>query len=456
MKTIVFLGPSLDVETARTLLEADYRPPVVQGDVISAVISDRPDVIAIADGVVKEDYAVWHKELLFALEKGVTLFGAAGIGALRAVEIPQMTGVGTVYHWFRDEHLETNDAVQCVWTQSGHACTRTSEPLVNIRATLDAALHSEILSERERDLLLTIAQSRYYPDRSFAKIFSEAESQGMDTAALSEAMKFARDHYVDIQRQDVMEMLKTIALLPEEQLGQRISPARRSGFFNRLYERDRKVPSPLGDVRLGQIHNFVTINHPDAEKLFFSASLRKIGITLADYLNISVDDKAVQQELKRFRSSMGLLDDTDWEKWLSENDVIVKDFTHTMADMARLRVLFSMFTCDTGTLLDELRFRGEYPRWKSSSAESEKPAAENQKEIVRQFRDADIKDLLGDQRYYGGYSWHIPAGKVSEESGCTLQSMKWELAKAAVRRSANPPPLKAFFEQMGIGIQKKE
>lgn len=45
---IVFLGPTLPVAAARRVLNADYRPPVAQGDVLRAVM-DRPAAIAIID-----------------------------------------------------------------------------------------------------------------------------------------------------------------------------------------------------------------------------------------------------------------------------------------------------------------------------------------------------------------------------------------------------------------------
>ena len=47
--TIVFLGPSLPRAEARSILDADYRPPVQQGMVLE-VLRERPRNIVLIDG----------------------------------------------------------------------------------------------------------------------------------------------------------------------------------------------------------------------------------------------------------------------------------------------------------------------------------------------------------------------------------------------------------------------
>jgi hypothetical protein len=67
---VVFLGPTLAHDEARSVLEADYRPPAGHGDVLRAAL-ERPRAIALVDGVFERGPAVWHKELLFALSEGI-------------------------------------------------------------------------------------------------------------------------------------------------------------------------------------------------------------------------------------------------------------------------------------------------------------------------------------------------------------------------------------------------
>src|SRR6185436_15392645 len=80
--TYVFLGPSLPIADAVRVLDAVYLPPVAVGDVYRLVREARPRRIAIIDGYFERMAAVWHKEILFALERGVAVYGAASMGAL--------------------------------------------------------------------------------------------------------------------------------------------------------------------------------------------------------------------------------------------------------------------------------------------------------------------------------------------------------------------------------------
>jgi hypothetical protein len=86
VKVVVFLGPSLPLEDARKILDAIYLPPAKQADLISAAINHEPDAIALIDGTFHQSLSVWHKEILFALQRGIRVFGASSMGALRAAE----------------------------------------------------------------------------------------------------------------------------------------------------------------------------------------------------------------------------------------------------------------------------------------------------------------------------------------------------------------------------------
>ena len=70
--TVVFLGPSLPIAEARRILPARYLPPVRCGDVLR-VRRMKPRAVAIIDGVFESVGAVWHKEILLALEDGIQL-----------------------------------------------------------------------------------------------------------------------------------------------------------------------------------------------------------------------------------------------------------------------------------------------------------------------------------------------------------------------------------------------
>src|SRR3712207_5593379 len=101
MNAVVFLGPTLRVEQAREILDATYLLPVAAGDVWRA-LRTKPDAIGIIDGYFEHTPSVRHKEILLALARGVRVYGASSMGALRACETAPygMIGVGEVFEAF--------------------------------------------------------------------------------------------------------------------------------------------------------------------------------------------------------------------------------------------------------------------------------------------------------------------------------------------------------------------
>ena len=100
---VVFLGPSLSIDQARRTLPALYLGPARCGDVLRARRLS-PRAIAIVDGVFASTPAIWHKEILLALEDGIAVFGASSMGALRAAELVPfgMVGIGRIFEAYRD------------------------------------------------------------------------------------------------------------------------------------------------------------------------------------------------------------------------------------------------------------------------------------------------------------------------------------------------------------------
>lgn len=80
MNVCVFLGPTLPAEEATQILDAVYLPPAAQGDVYLAV-KDGAGAIGIVDGYFQGAPSVWHKEILWAMSRGVHVFGSSSMGA---------------------------------------------------------------------------------------------------------------------------------------------------------------------------------------------------------------------------------------------------------------------------------------------------------------------------------------------------------------------------------------
>jgi hypothetical protein len=212
MNVIVFLGPTLPRDAARSLLEATYLPPASQGDVYRAARTS-PFAIGLIDGYFDALPAVWHKEILWAMAQGVHVFGASSMGALRAAELDSygMIGVGQVYASLRAGELEDDDEVAIVHGDASTGYRGLSEAMVNIRSTLRVARESGAIGQDAHDALVMLAKSTFYPERGYPGLLSAAGQAGISPHELSRLRDFLPSGRVDVKSADARALLSTMS-----------------------------------------------------------------------------------------------------------------------------------------------------------------------------------------------------------------------------------------------------
>lgn len=208
-KPIVFLGPSLPVAEARELLDADFRPPVRRDDVLAAA-REQPPFIAIIDGVFMQTLAPSPSEVLRALRLGIPMLGSSSLGALRAVELSPfgMVGIGQIYQWFQDGTLDADDEVALVFDEA--TSFALSEPMVNIRHALKAAVDSGLLTAAREQVLIGVGKELYFPERSWRRLFREARAV-LDADLLERLEKFVAAGDYDLKAHDARLLLREAA-----------------------------------------------------------------------------------------------------------------------------------------------------------------------------------------------------------------------------------------------------
>ncbi|WP_283133081.1 TfuA-like protein [Rhizohabitans arisaemae] len=208
---VVFVGPTLPLEEARELLVADYRPPARMGSVFRAV-RDGTRKIGIIDGYYERVPAVWHKEILWAMSCGVAVYGSSSMGALRAAELDVhgMVGVGEIYRWYRDGEIEDDDEVALFHAPAESGYAAASEPLVNIRATLRAAVAAEVIGRTTAADLIGLAKAMHYPDRTYPPIIGTAREIGLPPYELAALEAWLPGGRVDQKRRDAVTLLREL------------------------------------------------------------------------------------------------------------------------------------------------------------------------------------------------------------------------------------------------------
>jgi hypothetical protein len=216
--TIVFLGPTLPRDEAAALLPATFRPPAEQGDIVKAVLEGGARRIALIDGVFATAPAVRHKEILWALARGIEVHGAASMGALRAAELHPfgMRGHGLIYRWYRATPLADDDEVAVAMMPAALGGQALSEALIDMRLTFRRAERQGVTSPDLRAILVDAARRLHFLDRSYAAVFEEAGLPPELRGAIPALAAWIEDHAVRQKRQDALVLLGHMASHPAE------------------------------------------------------------------------------------------------------------------------------------------------------------------------------------------------------------------------------------------------
>jgi hypothetical protein len=211
MSVYVFIGPTISPKEALIELKAEYLPPASEGDVYRAV-QKQPIAIGIIDGYFQSVPAVRHKEILWAMSRGVHVFGSASMGALRAAELAVfgMEGVGAVFESYRDGILEDDDEVAIAHGPAETGFVALSEAMVNIRQTLRKAEEVGVLSGQLRAELVTIGKQLFYPYRTYSALLRRASDGTKTEIELARLREWLPHGRVNQKRDDAIAMLRLI------------------------------------------------------------------------------------------------------------------------------------------------------------------------------------------------------------------------------------------------------
>lgn len=340
---IVFTGPSLPPAEVPALPDLRVLPPVAQGDIYRAA-RERPWGIGIVDGYFEHVPAVWHKEILWAMTKGVHVFGASSMGALRAAELSEfgMIGVGWIFEQYRSGAVGADDEVAIAHAMAEHGYRRTSEALVDIRATLDAARAAGICDGALAERLIAIARTQFYAERTWPAIVAAARAAPVDRRMLDALVQWLPGGRVDQKRRDALAMLEAMRLRRAEHPGpievdftfqhtdiweqamQRMCAVRLE------VEASTDVSALLDELRLLGDEALYA-------RAVEGALLRGLAEEAAHRHGLKVGPELVQRTAVAFRRARGLYSGPLMRAWLAEQCLDPEAFSHLMTREARLR-----------------------------------------------------------------------------------------------------------------------
>lgn len=369
MSVFVFIGPTLSIAEAESELEATYLAPVSEGDVYRASLT-RPQAIGIVDGYFERVPAVWHKELLWAMEQGIRVYGSASMGALRAAELAPfgMEGVGWVFEAFRDGLLERDDEVAVAHASGEAGYAATSEAMVNIRRTLASAEAAGIASATTARALVEIAKVSFYPDRSWAATMRAAADQGVPEAELSGLRAWLPQGRIDQKRDDALAMLR----LMRQHAAEGAVPKRvryrtaNTVAWNNARWGALHADGPLRDssdmLLVGEVLDELGLAGVEASRRARDGGLlRLLALRESAREGIVPDERSLDEAAASFRIDRGLDDPARLARWLGESDLDAEAFRSFVDAEAKLRWVETRGGVEASSmLLDRLRATGEY------------------------------------------------------------------------------------------------
>ncbi len=219
MRPVIFLGPSLRRTAVEGLCGASYRPPAAMGDITRAAADGAPAIVLI-DGVFENGPAVWHKEILWALSRGVAVIGASSMGALRAAELDHhgMLGVGDVYHAYASGEITDDDEVAVVHGPAETGYMALSDAMVDIRDAVHAAVAAGAVSAEAAAAVITEAKSCHFKQRSLLAAARHVLRQWHDGNEAEGALRWFQTPRDGVKARDAAQVLRHLDTLVTEAL----------------------------------------------------------------------------------------------------------------------------------------------------------------------------------------------------------------------------------------------
>lgn len=386
MLAVVFAGPSLartDVKTTGVMIE----PPAVAGDVYAAV-ANGAQVIGLIDAKFESEQTVRHDELLYALHAGVHVFGAASMGALRAVECESfgMRGHGRIYDLYHSQEIDGDHEVAVNFGPAELGWPSLSVPMVNVRSTLENAVRKGHLNDSETEVVLKVASSIYYKDLTWETI-----QVGLTNKSLrSKLALLIPECYVDQKARDAEALLGVLEEFVSHDVPPFVPPFdfKPTVFWDDFAEeqshRTQKLPGNdrdvLDELRLEPVRY---------SELLLRAFARRAAL-VGDW------DAELNGDLETFRTELGLVTGHSFREWLAENRTDEIEFSRFLnADTDLERALEEAAPGLERDILDELRAEDQFSLLDARATEKRSLVHDRSAaKMPQEFAGFDLKDLL--------------------------------------------------------------
>lgn len=210
-RIVAFVGPTIE-SSIRPRGEVIYMPPARHGDLFRLEPSEN-DIVVLIDGVYQHCAPLRHKEILAYLDKGVTILGAASMGALRAVELAPfgMIGIGRVYESVAAGKV-TADADVAV-LQDMDTGRRLTVAQISFRMAAAHLREIAVLPAEAEAALVQMSAEIHFTERSRPRLLCEANAAGLQSEMVV-VLDYLSTRRGDVKTADALDAISTAVTGP--------------------------------------------------------------------------------------------------------------------------------------------------------------------------------------------------------------------------------------------------
>ncbi len=360
---VVFSGPTISAEEIRRTLDARVLGPAKRGDVLS-VVCENPAAILLIDGYFNSVPSVWHKEILWAMNQGIRVFGASSMGALRAAELTQfgMTGIGEIFEAYRSGALEDDDEVAVAHGDetTGYRCV--SDAMINIRFTLREAESAGVLDEQTRCCLEIRVKSVPFSQRSLRATMNACSAE-LPSLQLSALREWLPQGWIDQKRVDARTAIGHLAKLAREgweEPGDQHPIAETDGWVALKRDIESLVNNEIGPDAIfleDELRARGTLGHT-----LLAATARFLAQERLRNAQAGLNGRATEVWIEDFRRENDLCTPSTFDAWIAKSGLGEAELTTFLEREAVFRATKTAMRARVGgALRDELRSTGALP-----------------------------------------------------------------------------------------------
>ena len=367
--TVVYLGPTLNRSEALSILEADYLPPICRGDL--GKLPEKTRTVGIIDGEFFQNLSVSTKEIVAVLDRGIQVFGAASMGALRAAELWTygMEGIGEIFRRFQTGAWECDDEVAVIHGRVESGFRAASVALASIRLGLERACQRNLLTPDQAAGIVEELRAVFYPERCWQGVFAIARNLGLSEHEIRGLKEFVAAEAPDAKRDDALEALSWVRAWCESPTKQ-VPPAVTFDFEPTIYWRMLLSEiHPAAPYASG--HRNAGIDYPalvrdarmqtDARELHRGSALLHLLLAQERDNMPTPTREQLQLALARFRRRRGLHTADQARQFYRDQQLTDSEIeVLARAELALDALLARRSGALTGLLALELKRRGEF------------------------------------------------------------------------------------------------